>query len=575
MLGAKVKIKILKKTLAVFVVPCFFLVNAGGVKAQACTGGNARLAQTATLSPRLFMGMPVLEKAFTKAEKSGFLPSGGQGELSLVQLLKEGQRIIQKGFIEENEITGSQTVFDSEDRSKVETALKKALSENGHAAQLEKILKIKTKNLSFGNYYSLDFSDDFLEEVKISPETIFDSWAWAKAAEFVKYVNENRVSIFGNSFRVLDTVFASIGVKSIKDKKRIKEYLEFKPVSEPPYVGLFYVRRKSLAAVVREAGRLKIAGHKWLNPEAYYGMTGVEKDDLEARFQEVFDTEFIKDKTKYPLTLKKNMRQLIQAADELGSIVGPNDRGVCLGRTPFYLFYARLAQEGIKGSLFNGSSGRYVQVSFSGGGWMDSGEEPPSREQVLAFRGYLKRLHLTPAEIVERADRYDHPGKTVIVDYLETGEGMEAFLDILLNWAKETFVPLDKLKQALVVYSLRKSTKRSALPPHLLGIPLKEFKSIDYYNSLYLCNANDSGFFDGIKDSYYNRDWANDDVNPMNDIITRKGYLICAHILRYLEKTAVKRKKEKAMLNHFPRKVLPGNLSKTDILNKNPAERAI
>ncbi len=532
---------------SIFIIQFWLLINAVALGSAYCIPAGIYSPQSSTLSPQLSLNTLVL--------KSGFLnnsPELTAGELSLIALLKEGQRIINKGFLESNDLMGQMVVFDTEYRSSVEHVLKNELAGHVYREQLEKVLTIKERLYSFGTYYGLEFTDTFLKEIKNSPNIIFDEWAWDKAAEFADYAKKNNLNVFGATFGPLEEIFGPIGVKKAKEQRKIKEYLELKKIKGPPYLGMYSVGRKKLAAVVREIDTQRNSEYKWMSLRDYSGLGQREKQTLEFEFQNAFDVEFLQEKTKYPLAEEKAMPQLIQAAKELGSIIGPNDRGICLGRTPFYIFYAARAIEAIDGSVFNGQSERYVQTSFSGGAWVRSGEDTPDNRQVRAFRKYLNKLHLTPQEIIAKANKMQNPGKTVIVDFLDTGTGVEAFLSILMDWAGELNIPVNSMQKALIVYSLRKGNVASPLPSNLLGVPVLTFETLGTSNFNFV-NANDANYLDGIKDSYYVQDWADVSIDPTNDVISYKGYLICAHILSYLEKN-----RDKQQIKGFSLRTLTG-----------------
>jgi hypothetical protein len=59
----------------------------------------------------------------------------------------------------------------------------------------------------------------------------------------------------------------------------------------------------------------------------------------------------------------------------------------------------------------------------------------PTHDQVMSYRGQLTRLGVTPEKIV---DRFESTGlKTVVADYMCTGESVASFMEIMTDWAHE------------------------------------------------------------------------------------------------------------------------------------------
>lgn len=75
----------------------------------------------------------------------------------------------------------------------------------------------------------------------------------------------------------------------------------------------------------------------------------------------------------------------------------------------------------------------------------------PHEESITNYREYLRSIHMSPREIIERFK--DEKARTVIMDYAQTMKGLKSFLSLLRNWAQEEGLE-DKLKEALQIHIL-------------------------------------------------------------------------------------------------------------------------
>ncbi|MEI7474272.1 MAG: hypothetical protein WCK67_05775 [bacterium] len=119
-----------------------------------------------------------------------------------------------------------------------------------------------------------------------------------------------------------------------------------------------------------------------------------------------------------------------------------NKRIIALGRSPvFFTEAAKLMKNGIDD---------YTYVAFSKGWKCEDGKHygsMPTEEEVKNYRNYLKTVNMTPKEIIKDSKN----GKnTMLVDYIESGNGISSFISVLQDWAKEDNV-LDELNNSIEI----------------------------------------------------------------------------------------------------------------------------
>ncbi|MFC1590360.1 hypothetical protein ACFL42_02560 [Candidatus Omnitrophota bacterium] len=117
-------------------------------------------------------------------------------------------------------------------------------------------------------------------------------------------------------------------------------------------------------------------------------------------------------------------------ARELLIMVEEDARIVALGRTPMLLAWTASMLEGRDPDegWFTGSSERYVHAAFSGT------KELFADADVAPYRKYLEKVGLDPISIL---NALNEGRRTVIVDWINNGDLMSEFLNIIIDWAEE------------------------------------------------------------------------------------------------------------------------------------------
>ncbi len=451
-----------------------------------------------------------------------------------VQLYFEADRIVEGGFLCPNE---ARPFYFSPKREEIEKLLKEKLENHPDKKALEKFLVIHETKIDRDSpyyrylvvkgyllkedtsstsclFYSIKTRDE--EAFKLLPKD-FDKWAWEKA--------KGLGSFYDNSD--IDNLMKKKGI-DIKEKGRIEKFIRSKRIEDGPTQGTMIYSCAGLKQLIVE--NLIRPQTFELSPSMYQKLSTQEKNQLELEFQQIIAAY----ECTYLLNNDEHIAELAEAAKDLKSKTNPNNRLVCLGRTPYYLFFTLMAINKLNFSLFDGKSDNFVQVSFTG----TVNKSHENKQKIAYYRQYLEMLHLTPDEIISKHQHPTMSGKTIIVDYLDTEQGIESFTQILTDWALEKGgkEKLILLQNALEIYSLnsiRGSNYTNPLSGRINGINVKIIseKNFLFYS---LANGNVLGFNDGIKSPYLLDDWGK--YFPTTNEITYNGYLVSAHILNVLSK---------------------------------------
>lgn len=186
--------------------------------------------------------------------------------------------------------------------------------------------------------------------------------------------------------------------------------------------------------------------------EEYMAMTQSTKQRFRKRYRNFF-RRFKKDEmcdpkeTRMPLLDEGTMDEFIKTASIYKKY--KDQPIICLGRSPKWFLNAALwMKDGIN---------NYKFVAFSNFWfWPDKTEGvhrlnscSPTKNEITAYRKYLKRLKQDPQSIVNTFNKKGT--KTVITDFIATGKGATSFLDIMANFAEDQGVLEDFSKSIQIV----------------------------------------------------------------------------------------------------------------------------
>lgn len=163
--------------------------------------------------------------------------------------------------------------------------------------------------------------------------------------------------------------------------------------------------------------------------------------------QKVKSSELENVHKKYlPLTDDKTMGQFIDVCKVYCNL--KNEPILCLGRSPkWFLNTALWMKDGIEDYKFVAFSKFWYRHSSDGMKRMDS--MAPTKEEIKAYKKYLKSIQADPKHIV---DVHNKTGKKVVItDYIDTGKGACSFLDVMSTIAEQDGVLEDFAKSIRIV----------------------------------------------------------------------------------------------------------------------------
>lgn len=147
-----------------------------------------------------------------------------------------------------------------------------------------------------------------------------------------------------------------------------------------------------------------------------------------------------------PLMDDKTMGQFIDVCKVYCNL--KNEPILCLGRSPkWFLNTALWMKDGIEDYKFVAFSKFWYRHSSDGMKRMDS--MAPTKEEIKAYKKYLKSIQADPKHIV---DVHKKTGKKVVItDYIDTGKGACSFLDVMSTIAEQEGVLEDFAKSIRIV----------------------------------------------------------------------------------------------------------------------------
>ncbi|MFH1507015.1 MAG: hypothetical protein ABIG46_01115, partial [Candidatus Omnitrophota bacterium] len=208
----------------------------------------------------------------------------------------------------------------------------------------------------------------------------------------------------------------------------------------------------------------------------------------------------------------------------------PHETIVSLGRTPLLLTTMASFLEEISNNIQ--VPRQYIEVAFSTRWYRRDpstkqfkrfGQFLPKEDAREAYRKYLTKIGLSPMAIIGRDN------KTVIIDYVETGEGIMSFLDFLLEWAKdkvlwgEDLTP--RLKESIIVHILQETNLEKYYDFGGFAVAHQEIAEIDMLKN----NVSTQGIY------YPVHMWA--EVDPLVVLPTRKTALEFFRIIDFIVNT--------------------------------------
>ena len=189
-------------------------------------------------------------------------------------------------------------------------------------------------------------------------------------------------------------------------------------------------------------------------------LTPSERQELNASFDyHLFE--------RHPFVSQKCSKEFLSDISCIPSLY-KNDRKIALGRSPLWVV------ESLK--YLDKAEESYKKVCFSAG-WKNPNAlhvvKKPSESQVKAYRHYLKELEMDPQSIVKNA-REGH--KTVLMDYMESGNGMRSFLELIDDWAKEEHLD-QEVREALILHIFQ---HKELFKKDVSALQSKEFNGHNY-----------------------------------------------------------------------------------------------
>lgn len=160
---------------------------------------------------------------------------------------------------------------------------------------------------------------------------------------------------------------------------------------------------------------------------------------------EIFDKKY----TKLPLKSEKNMNEFLRIAKIYTKY--KDQPIVCLGRSPKWFLNAALwMKDGIDGYNFVAFS-KYWYMPDKVEGMVRKDKLAPNKEEITAYRKYLRRMKSDPKTIV---DNFEKNGKkTVITDFIATGKGVTSFLEVMSDYADDLGL-LEKFAKSIQIVGI-------------------------------------------------------------------------------------------------------------------------
>jgi hypothetical protein len=167
-------------------------------------------------------------------------------------------------------------------------------------------------------------------------------------------------------------------------------------------------------------------------PENYDTISGY--DSCSENVKEMLRKKFIKDCSSklpgYPLLKEENLDELAHFSKFLSRIY-PKDRLVSVGRSPLWILEAgKLMKNNISDYIYAAFSGSWIFHSYTG-----IGEMKPHEENINHYRHYLEKIKVDPEFIVKNSKEKGQ--KTILIDLIANGHGINSFIQVLSDWAKE------------------------------------------------------------------------------------------------------------------------------------------